>query len=101
MTDHPLSTASSPLIVTDAACDLPPDVFAQYGIRVAPLKILFGGESFLSGVDITHAEFYARLGQGKVDLTIGSALDIFGGSGVKYDDCVKFNRRQKEISGGG
>jgi len=27
-----------------------------------------------------------------VDLTIGSALDIFGGSGVKYDDCVKFNR---------
>ena len=36
-----------------------------------------------------------KLGQGKVDLTIGSALDIFGGSGVKYDDCVKFNRRQK------
>ena len=35
------------------------------------------------------------LGQGKVDLTIGSALDIFGGNGVKYDDCVKFNRRQK------
>jgi phosphoribosylformimino-5-aminoimidazole carboxamide ribotide isomerase len=36
-----------------------------------------------------------KLGQGKVDLTIGSALDIFGGSGVKYEDCVKFNRRQK------
>ena len=36
-----------------------------------------------------------KLGQGKVDLTIGSALDIFGGSGVKYADCVKFNRRQK------
>jgi phosphoribosylformimino-5-aminoimidazole carboxamide ribotide isomerase len=36
-----------------------------------------------------------KLGQGKVDLTIGSAMDIFGGSGVKYEDCVKFNRRQK------
>ena len=36
-----------------------------------------------------------QLGQGKVDLTIGSALDIFGGNGVKYEDCVKFNRRQK------
>jgi len=35
------------------------------------------------------------LGQGKIDLTIGSALDIFGGTGVKYEDCVKFNRRQK------
>jgi len=33
-----------------------------------------------------------RLGRGKVDLTIGSALDIFGGRGVKYEDCVKFNR---------
>ena len=42
-----------------------------------------------------------RLGRGKVDLTIGSALDIFGGSGVKYDDVVKFNRRRREKSGGG
>ena len=28
---------------------------------------------------------------GKVDLTIGSALDIFGGGGVSYDDCVAYN----------
>lgn len=33
-----------------------------------------------------------RLSQGRVDLTIGSALDIFGGSLVKYEDCVDFNR---------
>lgn len=33
------------------------------------------------------------LSQGRVDVTIGSALDIFGGSGVKYRDCVEFNRR--------
>ena len=36
-----------------------------------------------------------ELGQGKVDLTIGSALDIFGGSTVKYADAIEFNRRQK------
>jgi phosphoribosylformimino-5-aminoimidazole carboxamide ribotide isomerase len=29
--------------------------------------------------------------EGRVDLTIGSALDIFGGSGVRYADCVAFN----------
>ena len=29
---------------------------------------------------------------GRVDLTIGSALDIFGGTGVAYADCVAFNR---------
>jgi len=33
------------------------------------------------------------LGQGKVDLTIGSALDIFGGD-VKYRDVVAWQRRQ-------
>lgn len=32
---------------------------------------------------------------GRVDLTIGSALDIFGGSGVRYADCVAFNRAQR------
>jgi phosphoribosylformimino-5-aminoimidazole carboxamide ribotide isomerase len=35
-----------------------------------------------------------RVGGGRVDLTIGSALDIFGGSRVKYSDCVAFNRGQ-------
>lgn len=44
---------------------------------------------------LADLEEVTRLGQGKVDLTIGSALDIFGGTGVKYDDCVKFNHRQK------
>lgn len=29
---------------------------------------------------------------GKVDLTIGSALDIFGGSGVKFEGCVLWNK---------
>jgi phosphoribosylformimino-5-aminoimidazole carboxamide ribotide isomerase len=40
-------------------------------------------------------EEVTRLGQGRIDLTIGSALDIFGGSGVRYDDCVAYNRRMR------
>jgi phosphoribosylformimino-5-aminoimidazole carboxamide ribotide isomerase len=44
---------------------------------------------------ISDLETVAKLGQSKVNLTIGSALDIFGGSSVRYEDCVKFNRRQK------
>lgn len=31
---------------------------------------------------------------GKVDLTIGSALDVFGGGGAKYDDCIAWNDKQ-------
>ncbi len=32
------------------------------------------------------------LSQGKVNLTVGSALDIFGGSQILFKDCVKWNR---------
>jgi phosphoribosylformimino-5-aminoimidazole carboxamide ribotide isomerase len=49
-----------------------------------------GGASSLADL-----ETVTRLGQGKIDLTIGSALDIFGGSGVRYQDVVEFNRKQK------
>ncbi|KAJ1981778.1 Enzyme that catalyzes the fourth step in the histidine pathway [Dimargaris cristalligena] len=31
------------------------------------------------------------LSNGRVDLTYGSALDIFGGTKVKFDDCVSWN----------
>lgn len=43
---------------------------------------------------IIDLEEVTRVGQGKIDLTIGSALDIFGGSGLKYADLVAFNRKQ-------
>ncbi len=43
---------------------------------------------------IADLEEVTRLGQGKIDLTIGSALDIFGGTGVRYADVVAFNHRQ-------
>lgn len=33
-----------------------------------------------------------EVGKGKIDLTIGSALDIFGGHGVKYSEVVAYNR---------
>ncbi len=35
-----------------------------------------------------------ELSDGKVDVTIGSALDIFGGKGARYDECVSFNNRK-------
>jgi phosphoribosylformimino-5-aminoimidazole carboxamide ribotide isomerase len=47
-----------------------------------------GGASSLADL-----ETVTRLGQGKIDLTIGSALDIFGGTGVRYKDAVAFNHR--------
>jgi phosphoribosylformimino-5-aminoimidazole carboxamide ribotide isomerase len=36
----------------------------------------------------------AGAGQGKVDVTVGSALDLFGGKGLAYRDLVEWNRRK-------
>ncbi len=47
---------------------------------------------------MSDLEAVERIGRGRIDLTIGSALDLFGGSGVRYADAVAFNRRQR---GGG
>ncbi|MCJ7513141.1 MAG: DegV family protein [Anaerolineales bacterium] len=48
-------------IVTDSTCDLPAEVIAEHKIAVVPLYINFGTHSFLDGVDLSRAEFYARL----------------------------------------
>lgn len=48
------------------------------------------------GRSLADLELVKRLSAGKVDLTIGSALDIFGGEGVKFEECVAWNGRQVE-----
>jgi phosphoribosylformimino-5-aminoimidazole carboxamide ribotide isomerase len=60
----------------------------------SPIPVTYaGGASSL--VDL---ERVTQLGKGRIDLTIGSALDIFGGAGVRYADAVAFNRRQARTS---
>jgi len=57
--------------------------------QCSPIPVTYaGGASSLQDL-----ETVTRLGQGRVHLTIGSALDIFGGTGVRYDEAVAFNRR--------
>ena len=55
----------------------------------------------ISTIPVTYAggarslkdlELVNTLSKGNVDLTIGSALDIFGGNGVTLDECIAWNR---------
>lgn len=55
----------------------------------SPIPVTYAG----GANSLADLETISRLGQGKVHLTIGSALDIFGGTGVRYADAVAFNRR--------
>jgi phosphoribosylformimino-5-aminoimidazole carboxamide ribotide isomerase len=64
------------------------NLISQLGEWVTIPTTYAGGASSLADLELV-----ARLGRGKIDLTIGSALDIFGGSGVRYKDLIEFNRR--------
>lgn len=46
------------------------------------------------GRNIQDLDHVKNLSNGRVDLTIGSALDVFGGSGVKFEECVRWNKGQ-------
>jgi phosphoribosylformimino-5-aminoimidazole carboxamide ribotide isomerase len=60
----------------------------------SPIPVTYAG----GANSLADLETVTRLGRAKVDLTIGSALDIFGGSGVRYADAVAFNRRAAGVA---
>jgi phosphoribosylformimino-5-aminoimidazole carboxamide ribotide isomerase len=60
----------------------------------SPLPATYAG----GARSLEDLEEVTSLGKGRVDLTIGSALDIFGGTGVRYEDAVRFNRKQASAS---
>jgi DegV family protein with EDD domain len=47
--------------VTDSASDLDPAQAAADGIRIVPLSVTFGDESFRAGVDLTTEQFWSRM----------------------------------------
>lgn len=51
------------------------------------IKIVYAG----GAKSVSDLELVDKLSCGKVDLTYGSALDIFGGTLVKFSDCCKWN----------
>ncbi|ETN40700.1 1-(5-phosphoribosyl)-5-[(5-phosphoribosylamino)methylideneamino] imidazole-4-carboxamide isomerase [Cyphellophora europaea CBS 101466] len=70
----------------------------QQGIDVELVKRL----SEWCSVPVTYAggartvadlDLVKETSSGKVDLTIGSALDVFGGSGAQFDDCIAWNEK--------
>ena len=59
--------------------------------QYSPLPVTYaGGVKKLSDLDLVKT-----LGQGRVDLTIGSALDIFGGE-IAYTDVLKWLERNQD-----
>jgi phosphoribosylformimino-5-aminoimidazole carboxamide ribotide isomerase len=58
--------------------------------RESPIPVTYAG----GARSIDDLKRCALLSENLIDLTIGSALDIFGGKGARYHDCVAFNQQQ-------
>lgn len=48
-------------IITDGTSDLSAQRGRELNVHVMPMRVFFGQESFIDGVDITREEFFARL----------------------------------------
>ncbi|MHB1315426.1 MAG: DegV family protein [Christensenellales bacterium] len=48
-------------IITDSTCDIDPKRVAQLGVRVVPLTVNFGKDSYIDGVELSIEEFYNKL----------------------------------------
>lgn len=48
-------------IITDSTCNLDDELLTRHDIRVAPIAIQFGDETFEEGIDIDRDAFYARI----------------------------------------
>ncbi len=55
---------SSIKIVTDSACDIPPEIVYDLGIDIVPLSIRIDDRTYRAGIDISNEQFYALLQEG-------------------------------------
>lgn len=67
-------------------------VLAELLALDCPLPVTYAGGA-RSMEDVLLLE---RLGQGRVDVTVGSALDLFGGTGIAYRELVEFDRQRHQ-----
>jgi DegV family protein with EDD domain len=83
-------------VVTDSTADLPDEWRTRYGIEVVPLKVLFGSETFRDRVDMTDAEFFARLAaSSKLPTTSapspGEFADVYTRLARDYESCISIH----------
>ncbi|KAL8949804.1 MAG: hypothetical protein Q9222_004121 [Ikaeria aurantiellina] len=64
------------------------ELVSKLGIWCSKPVTYAGGAKHLEDLDLVK-----NLSGGRVDLTIGSALDCFGGGSVKLNDCISWNEK--------
>jgi DegV family protein with EDD domain len=87
-------------IVTDSTATLPKDLVEELDIRVVPVVLVFGGETYRDGVDITPEEVYRRLRSGEGIPTsaapsVGDFLRVYATAGQQASTIVSIHMSPK------
>ena len=48
-------------LVVDSTCNLSPEMISRHNLRIAPITIQFGNESYEEGINIDRAHFYRKI----------------------------------------
>lgn len=65
-------------LISDSTCDLSKELIALYDIRIVPLFVRFGEESFLDGVDLTTERMYEEVAKrGMLPKTAAASPGMF------------------------
>lgn len=80
-------------ILTDSSAYLPPDMLERHDIHVIPLKLHWGKETLVDGVDITPVEFYTRLAASSAlpstsQPSMHDFLQVFDGLASRYEGIL-------------
>ena len=92
-------------IVVDGTAGVPGDLQRELSLHVLPLHVNFGAEAFTAGVDLTDAEFYARLRDGKSpppttsQPSIGEAREVFERAAAESGGALLVLTVATELSG--
>ena len=89
-------TLENTAIVADSTCDPPPGYFDQPGLAMVPLKVHFGDETYRDQVDLTPAEFFAKLAESPVlpttsQPTVGEFTEVYARLSRDYEHVFAFH----------
>ena len=80
-------------MVTDTTACIPQEQVARYDIEIVPVQLIFKDKTYRDGIDISAAEFYARLRKASIQPTTSSSspelyLEAFQEAGQRAENIL-------------
>jgi DegV family protein with EDD domain len=88
-------------VVTDSTCDIPAELAEELGIRVVPIYVMFGQETYRDRVDMGTDEFFDRLVTNNVHPTTSvpspkDFADVYNDLAEESDEIISIHLTAKE-----